>query len=564
MSTPVLDRLLAEGLLTPKRLEECRRAAERSGQPLEQVVLEKGAVPEAEFLRRFAEAQDLPFQPSLAGAVVPESFTTRVPSAFARNNALVAIGLSGGAYRVACASPLSLHPLDELSALLDAPVRVVLAPREEVSALVNRAYANESGVVDEMLEGLKADDLEAALEETGSGEDLLNVANKAPIIKLVNTVIFQALKMRASDIHFQAYEDKLQIRHRIDGILYDMMTVPKKTQEAVISRIKVMGQMDIAERRLPQDGGCSIKAGDRDVDIRISSVPTNFGERVVLRLQDKSTGVYALEKIGLSPENLETIKRLTDLSHGIILVTGPTGSGKTTTLYAALSRINTAELNILTIEEPIEYQLRGISQIEVANKKGLTFATGLRSIVRQDPDVIMVGEVRDLETAEIAIQSALTGHLVFSTLHTNDAPGAVTRLVDLGVEPFLVASSVVAVVAQRLVRVICTACKEEYAPEPQPLLDLGIDPAKAPKLWRGRGCPDCLNSGYKGRTAIYEFLLVDDVVRERVMTRASSSMIKREAVDRGMRTLRMDGAAKVLSGLTTVEEVARMTQRDGF
>jgi type II secretory ATPase GspE/PulE/Tfp pilus assembly ATPase PilB-like protein len=261
---------------------------------------------------------------------------------------------------------------------------------------------------------------------------------------------------------------------------------------------------------------------------------------------------------------METLKRLVELSHGIVLVTGPTGSGKTTTLYAALSRINTAELNIITIEEPIEYQLRGISQIEVANKKGLTFATGLRSIVRQDPDVIMVGEVRDLETAEIAIQSALTGHLVFSTLHTNDAPGAVTRLVDLGVEPFLVASAVVAVVAQRLVRVLCETCKETYVPEPKPLRDIGIDPAGVKVLWRGRGCADCLNSGYKGRTAIYEFLVVDDRVRDQVMRRDSSTRIKQEAVQQGMKTLRMDGADKILRGITTVEEVARMTQRDNL
>ncbi|MBI2901799.1 MAG: Flp pilus assembly complex ATPase component TadA, partial [Planctomycetes bacterium] len=420
---------------------------------------------------------------------------------------------------------------------------------------------------DEALDTLDEGDLLGLTAEVEVSEDILDVANKAPIIKLVNMVLFQALKMRASDVHLQPYEDRLQVRYRIDGILYDMEAVPKKVQEAVISRIKVMGKMDIAERRLPQDGRATIKLGDGEVDIRISSVPTNHGERIVMRLLDKSARLYEVEELGLDDqENLDTLKKLIDASHGIVLVTGPTGSGKTTTLYASLKRINSVENNVLTIEDPIEYHLPGISQIEVNYKKGLTFAAGLREILRQDPDVIYIGEIRDKETATIAIQSALTGHLVFSTLHTNDAPGAVTRLIDLGVEPYLVSSSVIGVIAQRLVRMICKHCKETYKPTAESLSDVGLKLDAVPEgtLWRGHGCPGCLNSGYLDRTAIYEIFPIQDWGREMVMNRAGSTFIKAEAIKRGMRTLRMDGARKVLKGQTTPEEVLRVTQMDQF
>jgi general secretion pathway protein E len=467
---------------------------------------------------------------------------------------------------VASCSPLETHPIDELSAMLDRIVEPVLASRAEITALINRAYQQKVDVVDEMLEQLDENELAGLSKEVEGSQDLLDIANKAPIIKLVNMILFQALKMRASDVHIQPYEDKLQVRYRIDGILYDMMAPPKKIQDAVISRIKIMGKMDIAERRLPQDGGCNVRLGDSDVDIRISSVPTIYGERIVMRLLDKSARLYDLEELGLEGQDMEIFKKFVDASHGIVLVTGPTGSGKTTSLYAALKKINTVEYNVMTIEDPIEYHLPGISQIEVNYKKGLTFATGLRSIVRQDPDIIFVGEIRDLDTATIAIQAALTGHLVFSTLHTNDAPGAITRLLDLGVEPYLVASSVIGVVAQRLVRLICKHCKVEYAPTERELAGIGLSPKDVPggKLWRGRGCPYCLNSGYRDRTAIFEIFTVDDHVREQTMQRVGSTFIKQDAIKRGMRTLRMDGARKVLAGKTTPEEVLRVTQMDTF
>jgi general secretion pathway protein E len=372
--------------------------------------------------------------------------------------------------------------------------------------------------------------------------------------------------MRASDIHIQPYEEKLQIRYRIDGVLHDVLTPPKQVQEAIISRVKVMGRMDIAERRMPQDGRATIRVADAEVDLRISSVPTNYGERIVLRLLDKSARLYALEELGLSDDGQDLMAELIRYSHAIIFVTGPTGSGKTTTLYAVLNRLNSKEKNVITIEDPIEYHLKGISQIQVATKKGLTFAEGLRSLLRQDPDVMMVGEVRDKETATIAIQSALTGHLVFSTLHTNDASGAVTRMLDLGVEPYLVSSTVQAALAQRLVRLICPHCRVSYKPSVEELGEVGLtfDDIPSGLLYKGERCGKCMDTGYLGRTGIFELLLAEDNVRTQIMRREGASFIKKNAVDRGLITLRMDGAKKVAKGLTTVEEVIKVTQMDVF
>jgi general secretion pathway protein E len=557
----ILER---EKLYVQDKFEEWVGLARTTRQPLDRVLTTSGYLTEAQMLRIFGECLGLPVLDRLADRPVPKEFVEKVPVSFARHHNLIAIGEVNGTVRVASCSPLETHPIDELSAMLDRIVEPVLATRSEITALINRAYQQKVDVVDEMLEQFDEEDLAGLAKEVEGSQDLLDIANKAPIIKLVNMVLFQALKMRASDVHVQPYEDKLQVRYRIDGILYDMMAPPKKIQDAVISRIKIMGKMDIAERRLPQDGGASVKLGDSDVDIRISSVPTIYGERIVMRLLDKGARLYDLEELGLEGEDREVFRRFVDASHGIVLVTGPTGSGKTTSLYAALKKINTVEYNVMTIEDPIEYHLPGISQIEVNAKKGLTFATGLRSIVRQDPDIIFVGEIRDLETATIAIQAALTGHLVFSTLHTNDAPGAITRLLDLGVEPFLVASSVIGVVAQRLVRLICKQCKTEVEPTDRELAGIGLTAKDVPggRLWKGAGCPHCLNSGYMDRTAIFEIFHVDDGVREQTMGRIGSTFIKQDAIKRGMRTLRMDGTRKVLAGRTTPEEVMRMTQMD--
>lgn len=567
MKDRILERLKTSGLLEEDGVRECLRMEADTGQTIDKVLQKRGLVPELDILRAVAEELGVGVREDLGHIRVPEEFTDRVPMQFARNYNLCAVDRENGTLRVATSSPFEVYPMDDLAAMLHMEVEPVLAPRVEITNLINRAYRNKADVVDEALDKLEdtsIDDLSAMITDT---EDLLDVANKAPIIKLVNMILFQALKMRASDVHIQPYEDKLQIRYRIDGILYDMESPPKKVQDAIISRIKVMGKMDIAERRIPQDGRATIKVGESEVDVRISSVPTNYGERIVMRLLDKSSNVYKLEEIGLDPRHLEMVNRYATMSHGIIFVTGPTGSGKTTTLYAVLSRINSQEKNVITIEDPIEYHLPGISQIQVSNKKGLTFAAGLRSLLRQDPDIMMVGEVRDEETARIAIQAALTGHLVFSTLHTNDAPGAISRMLDIGIEPYLVASSLISVIAQRLVRVICSECREAHAPHADDLkkmTELRLDPAELPngRLHRGRGCDRCFSSGYLGRTAIYEVLPVSEDVRSQIIDRASASVIKRAALEAGLVTLRMDGVRKIREGQTTIEEVLRVTQMD--
>ena len=557
----ILER---EKLYVKDKFEEWVNLSRTTHQPLDRVLATSGYLTEAQMLKVFGECLGLPVLDRLAAKQVPKEFVDKVPVQFARHHNLIAIGAVNGTVRVASCSPLETHPIDELSAMLDRIVEPVLATRAEITALINRAYQSKVDVVDEMLEQFDDNDLKGLEKEIEGTQDLLDIANKAPIIKLVNMILFQALKMRASDVHIQPYEDKLQVRYRIDGILYDMMAPPKKIQDAILSRIKIMGKMDIAERRLPQDGGANVKLGDSDVDIRISSVPTIYGERIVMRLLDKSARLYDLEELGLEGQEIDIFKRFVDASHGIVLVTGPTGSGKTTSLYAALKKINTIEYNVMTIEDPIEYHLPGISQIEVNNKKGLSFASVFRSIVRQDPDIIFVGEIRDIETATIAIQAALTGHLVFSTLHTNDAPGAITRLLDLGVEPYLVSSSVIGVVAQRLVRLLCKQCKAEHVPTDRELAGIGLTMKDLPggKIMKGKGCPYCLNSGYQDRTAIFELFTIDDIVREQAMKRVGSTFIKSDAIKRGMRTLRMDGARKVVAGKTSPEEVLRVTQMD--
>ena len=400
------------------------------------------------------------------------------------------------------------------------------------------------------------------ISEIENTADLLEDTSDAPIIKLVNHILSQSIKARASDIHIEPYQDSFKVRYRVDGILYDLLSPPKWIQPALTSRIKVMAKLNIAEKRLPQDGRFEVKIGQQLIDIRTSTLPTTFGERVVMRLLNKSSSIFEMSEIGLSPTQLGQVQELVKAPHGIILVTGPTGSGKTTTLYSVLSSINKPNINIITIEDPVEYQLKGISQIQVNPKIDLTFALGLRSIVRQDPDVILVGEIRDRETAEIAIQSSLTGHLVFSTLHTNDSASAITRLVDIGVEPFLISSSVSAVIAQRLVRVLCDHCKEPYKPD-MALQTLGVRPDRLRKytFYRAKGCDQCFHTGYRGRIGIYEIMLMGYKLKTLIQRTYDSFQIKQEALKLGLVTLRRDGIEKVLRGITTIEEVVRVTQR---
>ncbi|HOK95902.1 MAG TPA: ATPase, T2SS/T4P/T4SS family, partial [Anaerohalosphaeraceae bacterium] len=406
--------------------------------------------------------------------------------------------------------------------------------------------------------------LDQLADEVSSAEDLLDVVNRPPVIRLVNDILFRALQMRASDIHIHPFETKIVVRYRIDGILYDTLTLNRNVLPLVISRIKVMAGMDIAERRMPQDGRCSVRIGQREIDLRVSTVPTSYGERAVLRLLDKSTGILTLEQLGLWQEDKEIFDKMINRTHGVIFVTGPTGSGKSTTLYACLNRLDSTVKNIMTVEDPIEYQLEGISQMQVAPKKGMNFVNALRHILRQDPDVIMVGEVRDQETAAMAIQSSLTGHLVFSTLHTNDAAGAISRLLDFGVEPYLVSSSLVCVLAQRLVRRICPDCKQAYDPPEHELRDLGIIQKDKTPFYMGAGCAKCFDTGYRGRTGIYELMVINDEIRDMIYSRQTAGAIKRKALEYGMQTLRMDGARKVLAGTTTLAEVLRVTQSDNI
>ncbi|MCK5172437.1 MAG: Flp pilus assembly complex ATPase component TadA, partial [Planctomycetes bacterium] len=407
------------------------------------------------------------------------------------------------------------------------------------------AYEQKNTVIEEVAEELDAQNLDRLVDEVASSDDLLDVVNRPPVIRLVNDILFRALQMRASDIHIHPYETKIQIRYRVDGILYDTLPLNRNVLPLVISRIKIMAGMDIAERRMPQDGRCSVRVGQREIDLRVSTVPTSYGERSVLRILDKSTGLFTLDELGLAKDDLERFDRVINRSHGVIFVTGPTGSGKSTTLYACLNRIDSVTKNVMTIEDPIEYQLGGISQMQVAAKKGVTFVNALRHVLRQDPDVIMVGEVRDEETAGMSIQSSLTGHLVFSTLHTNDAAGAVSRLLDFNVEPYLVSSSLIAVLAQRLIRRICPDCKQPYQPTAHELREIGIADAKDMKFYIGAGCGKCFDTGYRGRIGIYELMDIDEEIRELICHRESAGIIKRKAIETGLRTLRMDGARKV-------------------
>ncbi len=565
MVEAVLQKLIDAHYLTPEAAEAVRAEQRKTGKPLAAVLLHAGHVPEEAVLKAMAEHLGIPLLMDFEGARVAVEFIEKVPIEFARHHAVVALNGGNGVLQLATADPFDTYPIDEVGMLLGREVVPVVAPRDKILPFVSNAYEMDLSSADAVLGSLDSDSLEGITKEVSESEDLADMANKAPIVKLLNAILFQAIKGRASDVHIQPYERHVQVRYRIDGILYDMAKVPKPIQEAVISRIKVMGKMDIAERRVPQDGQTSFVAGGREVDVRISTIPSVFGERAVLRLQDKSTGLYDLRKIGLLDAELATILRLIRLAHGMILVTGPTGSGKTTTLYAALREINSPDVNIITVEDPVEYQLPGISQVQVSNKKGMTFAAGLRSIVRQDPDVIMVGEIRDLETAGIAIQSALTGHLVFSTLHTNDAPGAVSRLLDLGVEPFLVNSSLLAVIAQRLVRRVCAGCRAPRPPSDAEMRACGLTPeaVSAATIYSAGRCAACQETGYLGRVGIYEILEIDEVVKEQIGESSSSAAIKKSAIERGrLATLRQDGIAKALLGWTTLDEIERMTQLD--
>jgi general secretion pathway protein E len=506
--------------------------------------------------------------------IAPEQLSSelmrRLPLEFLKKQRAIPILLDKNEPAVALADPLNLQAYDAIVSILGRPCRRIICPAPEIEQAISRCYYLSSGEEGRYLTpdgpepGQSQDASIAAVSSTVQtrAEDLLNIADKAPAIKLVNKILFHALHSRASDIHIEPYEEQVKIRFRVDGVLRNILMLPKAQVAPILSRLKIMANLNIAEHRLPQDGQSRVSIGQELVDIRVSVIPTAGGERVVLRLLDKGRGELELEEIGFGPELLKTFRSLIGVSHGIVLITGPTGSGKTTTLYGALNELNCPERNILTVEDPVEYQLPGIGQMQVRPKIDLTFASCLRHILRQDPDIIMIGEIRDRETAEIAIQASLTGHLVLSTLHTNDAASAVTRLTDMGIEPYLISSTVVGVMAQRLVRVICPDCKEPYNPQNGAVswAELQQVAKGFVKLYKGAGCEKCLQAGYLGRTAIFELLLVDDRIRNLIVSRQEAHLIKRAAVEKGMTTLRQDGLRRALAGTTTLEEVYRVTQ----
>ncbi|MBW2501236.1 MAG: type II secretion system ATPase GspE [Deltaproteobacteria bacterium] len=559
--------LLRQTRLTPEQLERARLRQTESHERLADVLVEEGFLNADEILHALGHQQGLPVVSRLDPEEVEDGLLTKVPIGFAKEHRLLPLGWTEqGLLRVAVSDPLDVAPLDDLHLLFDgAEIELVLAREPVIMNAINLAYDRGGASTDQLAEEA-SDDLDAlATEISHEPKDLLESTDDAPIIRLVNSMLQRAVKERASDIHIEPFEHEIRVRFRIDDVLYEpMKPLPRSLQAAIASRIKIMGNLDIAEKRLPQDGRIRLKIAGRDYDVRLSTVPVAWGERLVLRLLPDTQELLDLEKIGFSKAQLQVLDRIIRRPNGIFLVTGPTGSGKTTTLHACLAKVNGPDKNIITIEDPVEITQEGVGQIEVNPKIQLTFAAGLRAILRQDPNIVLVGEIRDKETAEIAIQASLTGHLVLSTLHTNDAASALTRLVDMGIEPFLVGSSLVAVLAQRLVRVLCPECKEGYTATAEELQEVGIRPPDRPvTLYRATGCAACSQTGYRGRMGIFEMMNIDDEIRHLVSQNVDSKSIKKSAISKGMGTLRADGARKVLAGLTSVAEVIRATEEEG-
>jgi general secretion pathway protein E len=579
MPRPALGHILRDQGLRPDILEQALLKMRDEGSSLGDTLLRMKAISEDDLARALAAQTGMPYLAELPRAEdIEVELVDRLPVSFAKQQQILPLRRDGDdRVVVAVADPLAVHALDDVRALLGLEPEPVLASPTRIIELINKVYARlKTGVELER-------DKDKDGEEFGDAEelvDILDLTDEAPIIRWVNSLMFQAVKERASDIHIEPGEKDVVVRYRIDGVLRETKRANRQYLPSILSRVKIMAGLNIAEKRLPQDGRIRRKIAGKDIDMRVATAPTATGERVTIRLLDRSSVLLGLADIGFAGDHLVELEAIITRPHGILLVTGPTGSGKTTTLYACLARINRPDLNILTIEDPVEYQLEGISQTQVNPKIELTFASGLRSFLRHDPDVIMVGEIRDVETAEIAIQASLTGHLVFSTVHTNDAAGGITRLVDMGVEPFLVASSVVGLLAQRLVRRVCTQCRALVTPTPLEIAAMNIDPdafmrgtiripelkGASPlppgKVYRARGCSSCLDTGYQGRTGIYELLMMNDEVRTLALKNADATQIKRAGIKNGMRTLRQDGALKVLAGMTTIEEVMMVTAED--
>ncbi|MBI5873101.1 MAG: type II/IV secretion system protein [Candidatus Omnitrophica bacterium] len=548
-----IDLLLKQGALTAEQVAKAREEVKRTGMKIEQALEKLGFINEEDIVKVKAESIGVLYM-DLGNYLIDADLVRFIPEGLARKYKVAPVFKIANTLTVAMADPQDIEALDEIrkvSGIDD--VETVMASGKGILRILD-SYYGATGTIDEIVKVLEKENI-AALKGKSA-----EAAEEPPIIKLVNLLIMEAVKSKVSDIHIEPEHEVVRVRYRIDGILREAHIFPSKLQQAVISRIKILSEMDIAETRRPQDGKIHLRLENKDLDIRISTFPTIHGENVVMRLLDKSSLVLGLKDLGLGQENLANLEKLIRQPHGIVLVTGPTGSGKTTTLYAALVTISSAEKNIITIEDPVEYELPLIRQTQVNPKADITFANGLRSILRQDPDVIMVGEIRDKETAETAIQAALTGHLVFSTLHTNDACSALTRLIDMGVEPFLISSSVIGIMAQRLVRTLCEKCRQAYTPAAATLKDFGVD--EKINFYRGAGCTRCKNTGFAGRLSISEFLVINEDIRKMVNEKVSADIIKKKAVSLGMKTLREDGLEKAKNGLTSLEEVLRVTEGD--
>ncbi|MGH7357233.1 MAG: type II secretion system ATPase GspE [Candidatus Rokuibacteriota bacterium] len=553
--------LTATGLLSEAELARAEAQRQSTGERLPDTLVRLGLSSADEVAQALARHLEIGYVDRTEFPSSPP-FLQRLSPQYMRQYRFCPLAVDGGALVVACADPTDPTVVDELRGALGLEIRLAVATEAAILEAIERYFGAGSTAVQKVIEGMGEDERG---DETGSEDltSLRDMAFDAPVVRLVNLLIENAIKAGASDVHIEPFEDALRVRYRIDGVLFDAETPPKRLRAAVTSRIKIMAELNIAERRLPQDGRIRMALEGRRLDLRVSTIPTLHGESVVMRILDRAAILMPLERLGFEPRTQGSMERIIQLPHGMLLVTGPTGSGKTTTLYAALDKINSPGKKIITIEDPVEYQLRGVNQIHVKPKIGLTFAAGLRHIVRQDPDVIMVGEIRDLETADIGIHAALTGHLVFSTLHTNDAPGALTRLLDMGVEPYLVASVLEGVLAQRLVRLVCVSCRKPYDPDPKELRALGVDrvPATA-RLSRGAGCDECRGTGYRGRTGIYEFMPMTEELRGLTIRKTPGHEVRQRAVAAGMTTLRQDGWQRCCLGVTTVEEVLRVTHED--
>jgi type IV pilus assembly protein PilB len=577
LSRRLAELLVAERVITSAQLQEALAAQREKSEKLGTILIGKGFVSEERILQFLSAQCDISYI-TLSGMpeIAPEIIAL-VPETIARQHTLIPFNKTNNAITIAVADPLNVLILDDLKMMTGFDVKAALASETEILAALDKYYkpASSQDALDDILKQSKTSE-EAAdgvehVEEKKDEEDGLSVeksAEDAPVIKMVNLILANAIRAKASDIHIEPYQKDLRIRYRIDGVLHEQPAPPKKFHAAICARLKIMSNLDISERRLPQDGRLKVRVADKEMDLRVSVLPCTPGEKIVMRIADSGGLSVQLSKLGFEPEALAVFNRSMKAPYGINLITGPTGSGKSTTLYSALSLLNTEEHNIMTVEDPVEVQIHGINQVQVHTAIGLTFAAGLRSFLRQDPDIIMVGEIRDLETAQIAINAALTGHLVFSTLHTNDAPGSITRLNMMGVEPFLSSSSILMVVAQRLVRGICTKCKESYEVEVDWLIKLGVPPnqlqAREGKvsLHRGKGCENCAGTGYRGRQGLYEVLEVTDTVRQMILDKATAREIKEQGRKQGMLTLRECAIRKLLGGVTTVEEMIRVTASD--